>query len=92
MLLGLTREELAGQLDGVSERTLGSWERGEVVPTAGKLNVLLRFMADRGVTPEDAIQMSSPVDLVEQAILDDHTLTPRDKSELIKMRRAMRNR
>lgn len=92
MLLGLDRKELAAAV-GVSDRALGAWERGENVPTAGKLHQLVAYMNANGVTVEDAVRAARQGqrvdDGVERAILEDKTLTARDRRELIRLRREM---
>ena len=84
MRLGLTQDEMAARA-GVPLRTYASWERGDVVPTAGKLGPLIEFLEAEGINPRDTAK-----DDVEAAILRDSLLSDKQKAEMIDVLRQHR--
>ena len=76
---GLSLKELA-LATGVSDRALGSWERGERVPSAVKVGPVLAYFAEQGI---DVAGAPPAVPGVVRAILDDPLLPRRKKEQMI---------
>lgn len=86
--LGMTLGQLA-EAAGISEKTLGAWERGAVVPNRATLGKLKTYLRSRRVTLGSEPRRIG-VDPAVQAILDDPQLSEGDKAAMISLLERLR--